>query len=130
MPLVRITIRAGKSLQYKNAVLDGVHEALVQAFKIPDHDRFQILSEHVKDHFEAPAGKTDSVTIIELTVFRGRSAEAKKLLYRTIVDILAKAPGIPGDDIIIVLHEPALENWGIRGGKPASEVDMGFKIDV
>jgi hypothetical protein len=31
---------------------------------------------------------------------------------------------------MIVLLEPPLENWGIRGGRPASEVDLGFKIDI
>ncbi len=130
MPLVRITIRAGKPPHYKTALLDGIHEALVQAFKIPDQDRHQVLSEHEQDHFEAPPGKSNNVTIIELTVFRGRSAEAKKMLYRTIVDNLAKAPGIPGDNITIVLHEPPMENWGIRGGQPANEVHIGFKVDV
>lgn len=28
------------------------------------------------------------------------------------------------------LMESAPENWGIRGGVPASEVDLGFRIDV
>lgn len=43
---------------------------------------------------------------------------------------LGRDPGIEGNDIMIVLHEVPLENWGIRGGKPASEVDLGFKVDV
>jgi hypothetical protein len=29
-----------------------------------------------------------------------------------------------------VLNEVPLENWGIRGGQPASEVDLGFKVNV
>jgi 4-oxalocrotonate tautomerase family enzyme len=130
MPLVKITIRKGKSTEYKKALLNGVHEALVQSFKIPEHDRFQMLYELDKDCFEVPLSKTDNVTVIEITVFKGRSNEAKKQLYKSIVDNLAKNPGIKGDDIMIVLHEPPLENWGIRGGKSASEVNLGFKIDV
>lgn len=130
MPIVKITIRKGKSTEYKKALLGGVHEALVQSFKIPEHDRFQMLYELDKDCFEAPSSKTDNVTVIEMTVFKGRSNEAKKQLYKSIVDNLAKNPGIKGDDIMIVLHEPPLENWGIRGGKLASEVKLGFKIDV
>jgi phenylpyruvate tautomerase PptA (4-oxalocrotonate tautomerase family) len=38
--------------------------------------------------------------------------------------------GIQATDIFIVLHEPPLENWGIRGGVPASEVDLGFNLKV
>ena len=33
-------------------------------------------------------------------------------------------------DIFIVLNDIPLDNWGIRGGVPASEVDIGFKVDV
>ena len=38
--------------------------------------------------------------------------------------------GIDANDITIVLHEVPLDNWGIRGGKPASEVDLGFNVNV
>ena len=34
------------------------------------------------------------------------------------------------DDITIVLHEVPTQNWGIRGGQPASEVDLGFEVKV
>jgi phenylpyruvate tautomerase PptA (4-oxalocrotonate tautomerase family) len=63
-------------------------------------------------------------------MFKGRSFEAKKALYAAIVRNLEANPGIPGGDVSIVIHEPPLENWGIRGGKPASEVDLGFNIYV
>lgn len=125
-----MTIRSGKSPEYRKALLDGVHNALVQSFRIPPHDRFQTLAELSCDHFEAPPTKSDDVTIIEVTAFKGRTFEAKRQLYQAITDNLAKNPGIAEDDIIIILHEPPLENWGIRGGKPASEVALGFKIDV
>jgi phenylpyruvate tautomerase PptA (4-oxalocrotonate tautomerase family) len=32
--------------------------------------------------------------------------------------------------VFIVLNEIPLDNWGIRGGIPASEVDLGFKVGV
>ncbi len=130
MPVVRITIRSGKPPEYKKALLDGVHDALVRSFKIPEQDRYQALLEIGPDQFEAPPAKSDNITIIEMTIFKGRSIEAKKMLYASIVSNLAKHPGIAGDDILIVLHEPPLENWGIRGGKPANEVNLGFKVDV
>ena len=130
MPLVKIEIQEGKSKEYKKALLDGVHQALVQSLKIPDYDRTQRLYELDADNFEAPPNKTDNITVIEIVIFKGRSIEAKKQLYKTIVNNLAENPGIKGDDITIVLYEPSLENWGIRGGKPASEVDIGFRIDV
>ncbi|MDH7576989.1 MAG: tautomerase family protein [Bacillota bacterium] len=56
--------------------------------------------------------------------------EAKRKLYQVIVNNLARDPGINGRDIMIVLHEPPLENFGVRGGKPASEVELTHRIDV
>jgi len=68
----------GKPTNYKKALLDGVHNALVRAFKIPKHDRYQILHELDAEHFEAPPAKTENVTMIEITAFKGRSNAAKK----------------------------------------------------
>lgn len=34
------------------------------------------------------------------------------------------------DDITIVLHESSLENWGVKCGKLANEVNLGFEIKV
>ena len=129
MPLVTITMIEGKTKEFKKLILEAVHESLVVAFKIPDHDRNQRIIEIQPENFEYPPGKTENFVTIEMTVFPGRSLQAKKALYREIVSRL-QGLGIQGDDILIVLNEPPLENWGIRGGYPASEVDIGFEIKV
>ena len=54
MPLVKIEILKGYSKEYKKAILDAVHDALVESIKIPDHDRFQRLYELEKENFEFP----------------------------------------------------------------------------
>lgn len=130
MPLVKVEILKGKTQEYKKAILDGIHSALVEAFKIPDYDRMQRLYELEKDCFEISANNTEKITLIELTVFKGRSLEAKRNLYSAIVRNLAQSPGIDGKDIFIVINEQPLENWGVKAGLPASEVDFGFKIEV
>lgn len=129
-PLVKIEIRKGKSAEYKKAILDGVHKALVDAFKIPESDRFQTIYELDKADFECPPDRTDQVTIIQIHIFPGRSLDAKRKLYSNIVQNLGDKPGINGRDIMIILMEPPMDNWGVRGGKPASEVDFDFDIDV
>ena len=129
MPLVNISIREGRSASEKKALLDAVHRALVEAFKIPEGDRNQRLFEFSEENFEISEGKTDRYTLIEITAFPGRSLEAKRKLYQAISKKL-EALGIPSNDVFIVLQEPPLENWGIRGGLPASEVDIGFKLNV
>jgi phenylpyruvate tautomerase PptA (4-oxalocrotonate tautomerase family) len=119
----------GKPKEFRKSILDVVHSSLVTAFKIPDHDRNQRIVEIDSDNYEYPSGKSDNYITVEMTVFPGRSIEAKRTLYQEIVTGL-KALDIPSDDILIVLKEPPLQNWGIRGGYPADEVDIGFKLDV
>lgn len=130
MPLVKISLRKGRSPDYKRAILDGVHSALVETFRIPDHDRHQLLNEQDTEDFEISPKNSERFVVIEIIAFPGRSSEAKKKLYAAIVRNLGDSPGIFGNDVLIIIHEPPLENWGIRAGRPASEVDVGFKIDV
>ncbi len=130
MPLVKVEIFAGKSKEYKKKLLDAIHAALVEAFKIPEDDRMQRLYELEPDNFEIAPGKTENFTLVEITAFKGRSTEAKRQLYSSIVKNLNDSLSVAGSDIFIVIHEPPLENWGIRGGKAAIDLDLGFKVDV
>jgi phenylpyruvate tautomerase PptA (4-oxalocrotonate tautomerase family) len=127
MPLIRVEIREGWSPAEKGELLDAIHAAAVEALRIPDEDRTQILTEHPAQAFEIPPGKGDRFTLVEITMFAGRSLDAKRRLYRAVVTNLGRL-GIPPSDVLIVLHEVPLENWGIRGGTPASDVDLGFEV--
>ena len=130
MPIVTIDLYQGFDVGYRKAILDGVHRALVDAFRIPEGDRNQILREHDQDHFERSEGKSEKFVLIEVKAYRGRTREAKRALYQNIVKNLGAAPGIPPNDILITIVEPELVNWGVAGGHCADEVDLGFKIDV
>lgn len=115
MPLVRIEIIKGKTEQYKKTLLDGVHAALIGALGIEDWDRFQRLYELDEAQFEKPEGKSEKFTIIEITMFPGRTKAQKAALFREITDRLQADPGIEPKDVFIVLHEPPDENWGLAG---------------
>lgn len=130
MPLVHIDVLQGHSVAHRRAILDGVHAALVECFKIPDRDRNQVLREHAADNFDRPPGRSDNFTVVQVLAFPGRSREAKRDLFAAIVRNLQQAPGIDPRDMFIVICEPPLDNWGIRGGQQASGLDLGFKIDV
>jgi phenylpyruvate tautomerase PptA (4-oxalocrotonate tautomerase family) len=130
MPIVRIEIYKGFSEEYMKEVLSGVHEALVHSFKIPEDDRNQIINEHDEANFERSGNKTKQFTIIEITAFKGRTREAKRELYKRIIENLQKKPGIRPMDVLITIHEPDLVNWGVAGGKCADEVDLEFKINA
>jgi phenylpyruvate tautomerase PptA (4-oxalocrotonate tautomerase family) len=130
MPLVKADIIEGKSREYKESLLSGIHNALISCFKIPADDRNQRINEIKKQNFKKRENRSDNFTIIELTVFKGRSSNAKKKLYKKIVENLMRSPGIDPLDIIIYINEIPMENWGIMGGKSAEDIDLGFDVNV
>ena len=129
MPLVTISLRPGRTSAQKSAIMQAVHESLVEAFKIPAGDFNQRLLELSLENFHIPDNHSELYTVVEMTVFPGRSLAAKRKLYADIVVKFA-ALGIPREDVFIVLHEPPLDNWSVQGGGPASETKVGFKLDV
>lgn len=129
MPLVKISIRKGRSDSDKKELLDLVHSSLVESFKIPNNDRVQRIIEFADKEFEIPGDRSNKFTIIEITIFPGRSKDAKKNLYKLIFSKL-KQLDYQENDAVIVLHEPELDNWGVRSGLAGSEIDLGFNLNV
>jgi phenylpyruvate tautomerase PptA (4-oxalocrotonate tautomerase family) len=129
MPLVKIEMREGRTAAAKKALLDAVHDALVEAFEIPDSDRQQRIVEYPAEAFELPPGKSSDHLLLTIDAFPGRSARAKRELYAGIVGRFENL-GVDPLDVLIVINEIPLQNWGIRGGQSAADVDLGFALDV
>jgi phenylpyruvate tautomerase PptA (4-oxalocrotonate tautomerase family) len=131
MPSVLIEVRRRYSREQEMALIDAVHAALREAFKILPGDRNVRLIVHDPHRFACPPDRKDpeAYTHISIDAFAGRSLEAKRNLYRSIVTNLEPL-GIQKDHVKILLREHPPENWGIRGGQAACDVDLGFKVDV
>ncbi len=127
MPLTTLTMVAGRDPEFKQSLLDGVHTALRHAFGIPETDRNQYINEVPPENWDM-LGSPDRI-IVEIKAFAGRSKDAKRLLYKTVVEKLT-ACGVAPTDVFIVVNDIPMENWGIRGGQAACDVDLGFKVDV
>jgi phenylpyruvate tautomerase PptA (4-oxalocrotonate tautomerase family) len=129
MPNVTIEVRKRYSKEHEIGIIDAVHAALMEAIKTPDWDRTIRLIVHEAHRFAAPPAADERYTLIDIDLFEGRSLSAKKALYRAIVRKLENFD-IPAEQIKILLRESAAENWGLRGGVPASELDPGFEVNV
>lgn len=131
MPTVLIEVRRRYSQAEEIEIIDAVHGALVMAFQIPAKDKNVRLVAHEPHRFAVPEhlAQPEYRTLVSIDCFTGRSLEAKRELYSEIVERLA-ALGIPRDHVMITLHEVERENWGIRGGQAASDVDLGFNVRV
>ena len=121
MPLVRISLREGKSAEYRRAVGDAIHRAMVETINVPPLDRFQIITEHSADNFiydpnYLDIARTDDLIIIQITLNVGRTTELKRALYARIAELLAKSPGVRPQDIFVSLVEVPRENWSFGNG--------------
>ncbi|MGZ4896607.1 MAG: tautomerase family protein [Candidatus Angelobacter sp.] len=122
MPLVRISLLAGKSETDKKNIADAVHQALVDTISIPPQDRFQVITEHkntdlIYDPNYLNISRTDAIVIIQVTLSAGRSIEIKKALYKRTVELLGHVAGIRKEDVFINLLEVPKENWSFGNGE-------------
>jgi phenylpyruvate tautomerase PptA (4-oxalocrotonate tautomerase family) len=120
MPLVRIDLRKGKDVAYRQKIGRVVYEALVSV-GVPKDDRFQVIGEYTAENFLfAPdylgIHRSDDLVMIQITWNEGRTVEQKKALYKAIVDGLAAAAGIRPEDVLVNLVEVKKENWSFGNG--------------
>jgi phenylpyruvate tautomerase PptA (4-oxalocrotonate tautomerase family) len=115
MPLTTISLRTGTSPEYRRAIADGIHQAMIDALGIPADDRFVLVLEHapenmIQDPVFFGVERSERSVFIQIMVNQ-RPVEQKQALYRLIIDNLTRAPGIRMEDIFIGVVEVARENW-------------------
>jgi 4-oxalocrotonate tautomerase len=121
MPLVRVSLRQGKSAAYKKAIGDGVYQAMLETFGVPKEDRFVVVSEHDESEFQfsrtyLDIARSDELVIIQITANNTRTVEQKKALFARIAELLSQDPGLRKEDVFINLVEVAKENWSFGNG--------------
>ena len=121
MPLGRISLLKGRNEAHKRAMAEGVYEALREAFKIPENDKFVVIHEHDKSDFVYAASyldvaHDDDLVIVQITANEGRSTDQKKALYKAISDRFEKAAGVKPNNVLINLVEVNKENWSFGNG--------------
>lgn len=121
MPLVRVSLRKGKPAAYRKAILDGIYQAMISTFNVPNEDRFMVINEHDEPDFSySPTyfniARTDDLILIQLTVSNTRNVAQKKALFRQIVENLKANPGVRPEDVFINLVEVDPANWSFGHG--------------
>ena len=123
MPLVTLTVRRGKDVAFKSAVLDAVHDALV-ASGVPQADRFHRVLELAPEDFRFDASypdlanaRTDDFVLIEVLLSTGRSVKVKRKIVADLIAALRESPGLDPDNVMLVFKETLWENWSFAGGR-------------
>jgi phenylpyruvate tautomerase PptA (4-oxalocrotonate tautomerase family) len=108
---------------------DAIHSAVVEALAYPPEKRFHRFIGLSQDDFLYPSDRSNRYLILEISLFEGRSVEAKKSLIRALYQHIGDATGITPNDIEITLFETPRQNWGIRG-VPGDELNLNYKVSV
>ena len=120
MPLIHISLRAGKPEAYRQAIFDGLYRAMRETLNVPEGDQFMTITEHDAANFRHGAAygvvRSDDVVFIQITVFASRTAEQKKALYRRTAELLGENPGIRPEDVFVNVIDAAKENWSVGHG--------------
>jgi phenylpyruvate tautomerase PptA (4-oxalocrotonate tautomerase family) len=121
LPLVTLSLEAGRTGAQKRQLADAVYEALRAAIQIPENDRFVAIREHAAEDMIADPGylgvaRSGHPVFVEITLRRGRPAEKKQALYREIAQRMGATGLVQAEDVLIVLHENDAADWSFGNG--------------
>jgi len=120
MPLVHISLRAGKPEAYRKAIFDSIYRSMRETLNVPEGDQFMTISEHDAANFRYGSAfgiaRSDDLVFIQITVFNTRTLEQKKAFFRRTAELLGESPGLRSEDVFLNVLEAAKENWSVGQG--------------
>ncbi|NNP70478.1 tautomerase family protein [Acinetobacter sp. Ac_5812] len=115
--------------QFRHQLSQAIHQALVESLNYPIEKKFQRFIALAKEDFIYPNDRSPHYLIIEISMFEGRSIEAKKRLIQSIFTYVEQQCGISSQDIEITIFETPKCNWGIRG-QNADQLQLNYQVNV
>ena len=121
MPLLRFHLIAGRTDGELEDLLDTAHRAIVEAFGVPERDRYQIVHEHrasrmVIEDTGLGIPRTEKVVFLQVTS-RKRKKKQKEDFYCLLCEELEKACGISSSDVVVSFVENGDEDWSFGLGR-------------
>ena len=113
----------------KAQLSDVIHSCVMDALQFPADKRAHRFFPLNASNFFYPAGRTERYTIIEISMFEGRSIETKKRLIRLLFERIHTEFAISPQDVEITITETPKHNWGFRGS-PGDEIALNYNVEV
>ncbi|MCF6799393.1 tautomerase family protein [Priestia megaterium] len=121
MPLLRFDVIEGRDEKELKTLLDAAHRAMLEAFGVPERDRYQIVHQHPAHEMiieDTGLGFVRSKDLVIISVTsKQRTEEQKQALYRLIVKELGESCGIQPNDIMISIVENGNADWSFGMGE-------------
>ncbi len=129
MPQVKVYGLRSALQPHQQALSAAIHQALMATLKTPSEKRFQRFIWLDAEDFIFPSDRTALYTIIEISLFEGRTLATKQALIRELYRHIQAATPVTPQDLEITLFESPAANWGIRGTL-GNELNLSYKADL
>src|SRR3990167_5201250 len=99
MPFIRTNVPHDTPAAMRNAIVQGIHQALVDAIGMPPDELFNLVAGYAPGEFACSptfngVARSDRVVVVEITLRRGRSDAMKRTLYAAIARNLQAMAGV------------------------------------
>ncbi|MED3687261.1 tautomerase family protein [Peribacillus butanolivorans] len=121
MPLLRFDLVEGRNEETIKKLLDSAHHAMVEAFQVPESDRYQIVHQHspheliIKD--TGLGFKRSRDLVIISIVSKKRTIKQKETLYALLAHKLELDCGISPQDLMVSITENSDADWSFGLGE-------------
>ena len=121
MPLLRFDLIEGRSDAELETLLDAAHRAMLEAFQVPERDRYQIVHEHTPGQMIVQdtglnIPRTEKVVFVQVTS-RPRKRAQKEAFYRLLCEELERSCGIAPSDVVVSIVENTDADWSFGLGR-------------
>ncbi len=127
MPFIRTLVRQNTPAPRKQAIVMGIHQALIDAIGMPKDELFNAVAEYAPGDFFYDRGfngiaRSDDLVVVEITMRRGRSDAMKRDLYARIAANLERDAQVRPRDVFIFTHENDYSDWSVGNGQFAMNI--------
>ena len=117
-----------ETLKPREEISNAIHASVMTAFEYPVNKKFHRFFPLEPEDFVFSKDRSEKYTILEISMFEGRSMTAKKKLIALLFENF-EGLGIPRNDLEITIFETPKHNWGIRG-LPGDELELSYRVEV
>lgn len=118
---MRLDLIEGRTDDELKTLLDAVHRAMLAAFKVPERDRYQIVTEHkpsrmIIEDTGLDIPRTKDVVFLQVTT-RPRGRDLKETFYKLLCEELQTSCGIASSDVVVSMVSNTDEDWSFGLGR-------------
>lgn len=121
MPLLQFDVIEGRSESEIKTMLDATHAVVLEAFKVPERDRYQLVRENKRYQMvfqDTGLGFERTDNFVLLRVYTSPRPQEQKLFFiKRLAEELKDKCGIEGTDLMVSFINNETSDWSFAYGE-------------